>query len=85
MNSQSLQASIRNLDTAYKNFFNKQNRFPRFKSKYGKQSFKIPQNVTVGDSRLIIPKFKEGIRLNLHRKMEGEPLFATVSKSTTGK
>src|SRR5690606_7502919 len=85
VNSQSLQASIRNLDTAYKNFFNKQNKFPRFKSKYGKQSFRIPQNVSVEDSKLVIPKFKEGIKINLHRELEGEPLFATVSKSTTDK
>ena len=85
VNAQSLQASIRNLDIAYKNFFNKQNKFPRFKSKYDRQSFKVPQNVLVEDDKLVIPKFKEGIKLNLHRKMEGEPLFATISKSTTGK
>ena len=85
VNSQSLQASIRNLDIAYKNFFNKQNKFPRFKSKYDKQSFKVPQNVLIEDGKLVIPKFKEGIKLNLHRKMEGNPLFATISKSTTGK
>ena len=85
VNSQSLQASIRNLDIAYKNFFNKQNKFPRFKSKYDRQSFKVPQNVIVDDGKLIIPKFKEGIKLNPHRKMEGEPLFATISKSTTDK
>jgi len=85
VNSQSLQAAIRNLDIAYKNFFNKQNKFPRFKSKYDRQSFKVPQNVIIEDNRLVIPKFKEGIKLNLHRKMEGEPSFATISKSTTGK
>ena len=85
VNSQSLQASIRNLDIAYKNFFNKQNKFPRFKSKYDRQSFKVPQNVLVEYDKLVIPKFKEGIKLNLHREMEGSPLFATISKSTTGK
>src|SRR5690606_34825187 len=47
VNSQSLQASIRNLDSAYKNFFNKQNKFPRFKSKFDRQSFKVPQNVRI--------------------------------------
>ncbi len=85
VNSQSLQAAIRNLDIAYKNFFNKQNKFPRFKSKYDRQSFKVPQNVIVEDGKLMIPKFKEGIELNLHRQMEGNPLFASISKSTTGK
>jgi putative transposase len=85
INSQSLQSAIRNLDSAYKNFFNKQNKFPRFKSKYDKQSFKIPQNVLINEGKLIIPKFKEGIKINLHRKIDGEILFATITKSTTGK
>ncbi len=85
VNSQSLQASIRNLDIAYKSFFNKQNKFPRFKSKYDKQSFKIPQNVIVENNKLVIPKFKEGIKIRLHRELEGNPLFATISKNLTGK
>src|SRR5690606_37614904 len=85
VNSQSLQASIRNLDNAYKSFFNKQNKFPRFKSKYNRQSFKVPQNVSVEDGKLVIPKFKEGIKLKLHRQMEGKPLFATISRVATGK
>lgn len=85
VNSQSLQASIRNLDNAYKSFFKKQNKFPRFKSKYNRQSFKVPQNVSVEDGKLVIPKFKEGIKLKLHRQMEGQPLFATISRVATGK
>ena len=85
INSQSLQSAIRNLDSAYKNFFNKQNKFPRFKSKYDKQSFKIPQNALINEGKLVIPKFKEGIKINLHREIEGEILFATITKSTTGK
>lgn len=85
INSQSLQSAIRNLDSAYKNFFNKQNKFPRFKSKYDKQSFKIPQNALINEGKLVIPKFKEGIKINLHREIEGEILFATITKSTTEK
>jgi len=85
INSQSLQESLKNLDNAYKKFFKKQNKFPRFKSKYDKQSFKIPQNLSIKDGKLIIPKFKEGIKVNVHRKIEGKILFATISKSTTNK
>jgi putative transposase len=85
INSQSLQSAIRNIDSAYKNFFNKQSKFPRFKSKYDKQSFKIPQNALINEGKLVIPKFKEGIKINLHREIEGEILFATITKSTTGK
>jgi len=85
INSQSLQSSIRNLDTAYNKFFRKQTKFPRFKSKYNRQSFKIPQNVLIKDNKLNIPKFKEGIKINLHQEIEGKIMFATISKSTTSK
>ena len=85
INSQSLQSSLRNLDTAYGKFFRKQTKFPRFKSKYDKQSFKIPQFVKLENNELILPKFKSGIKINLHREIDGEVLFATISKSTTDK
>jgi putative transposase len=85
INSQSLQSSLRNLDTAYGKFFRKQSKFPKFKSKYDKQSFKIPQFVKLENNELILPKFKSGIKINLHRETNGEILFATISKSTTGK
>jgi len=84
INSQSLQSSLRNLDTAYNKFFRKQTKFPRFKSKYDRQSFTVPQFVTIEEGKLWIPKFKKGIKLNLHREIEGKILFATISKSTTG-
>ena len=84
INSQSLQSSLRNLDTAYGKFFRKQTKFPRFKSKYDRQSFKIPQSAKLENNELIIPKFKEGIKINLHREIEGNIQFATISKSTTG-
>ena len=84
INSQSLQSSLRNLDTAYTKFFRKQTKFPKFKSKYDRQSFTIPQSVTIEEGKLWIPKFKKGIEINLHREIEGKILFATISKSTTG-
>ena len=44
-----------------------------------------PQSVYIEDGKLLIPKFKKGIEINIHRKIEGKLLFATISKSTTGK
>jgi putative transposase len=85
INSQSLQSSLRNLDTSYVKFFKKQTKFPRFKSKYAKQSFKIPQYVSINDNKLIIPKFKGGIKIKLHKEISGKILFGTISKTTTGK
>ena len=85
VNSQSLQQSIQNMDTAFKGFF-KGAGFPKFKSKHrSKQSFSIPQNVIVKDNLLIIPKFKKGIEIVLHRPIKGTIKSATVSITPTGK
>jgi putative transposase len=85
VNSQSLQQSIQNMDIAFKKFF-KGAGFPKFKSKHkGKQSFSIPQNVIVENDLLIIPKFKEGINIVLHREIKGTIKSATISVTPTGK
>ena len=85
VNSQSLQQSIQNMDIAFKKFF-KGAGFPKFKSKHkGKQSFSIPQNVLVENNLLIIPKFKEGIDIVLHREIKGAIKSATISVTPTGK
>jgi len=86
INSQSLQAPIRNLDNAFKRFFKKTSGYPKFKSKWsGKQSFHIPQNIYFDDGKLSIPKFREGIKIELHRKTKGDIRFATISRRPTGK
>jgi putative transposase len=85
VNSQSLQQAIQNMDIAFKKFF-KGAGFPKFKSKHrGKQSFSIPQNVIVENDLLIIPKFKEGIKIVLHRPIKGTIKSATISRTPTGK
>ena len=86
INSQSLQAPIRNLDNAFTRFYKGQGNFPKYKSKRkGKQSFHIPQNVIVESGKLIIPKFKEGIDIVLHRETKGVIKSATISITPTGK
>lgn len=86
INSQSLQASIKHLDTAYTSFFNGIGKFPKYKSKSkNKKSFNIPQGVEIEDNRLCIPKFKKGIKIVEHRSFEGTIKQATISKTPTGK
>lgn len=85
INSQSLQQSITNLDKAYTAFFKGQNSFPKFKKKSNDGSFNIPQNVTLEGEKLIIPKFKKGIDIVLHRPTKGEIRQATISRTPTGK
>lgn len=85
INSQSLQHSLKSLDDAYKSFFKKKTRFPKFKSKHHKNSFKVPQYVKVIDGKLIIPKFKDPIKMIQDRKFKGEIRQCTLSKTPTNK
>jgi putative transposase len=52
VNSQTLQFSIRSLEVAYTNFFQKRAKFPNFKSKHSKNSFTVPQFASIADNRL---------------------------------
>lgn len=83
INSQSLQHSLKSLDDAYNSFFKKRTGFPKFKSKHIKNSFKVPQFVKVIDSKLIIPKFKDPIKIIQDRKFKGEIRQCTLSKTPT--
>lgn len=84
-NSQSLQQELKNLDTAFNRFFKKQAKLPKFHSKKtDKQSFRVPQFVSVKDGNLHFPKFREGIKVKLHREIEGEIKYATVSMNRAG-
>jgi len=86
VNSQSLQASLKDLDTAYGRFFKKQAMFPKFKSKFKSvNSFRCPQGVKIQNGKLSLPKFKDGIKIKLHRNLVGKILFATISQTLTGK
>src|SRR5713226_1901291 len=44
INSQSLQSALRNLESAFTNFKAGRTSYPRFKRKYGVQSFQCPQS-----------------------------------------
>ena len=85
INSQSLQQPIRNLDNAFTRFFKGQGNFPNFKKKSNGGSFNIPQNVSLENGQLIIPKFKKGIDVVLHRPIKGTIRQATISRTPTGK
>ena len=85
INSQTLQYSLKCLDTAYQGFFNKRTKFPNFKSKHNKNSFTIPQFLSIKKDMLYIPKFREGIEMIMERKINGVVRRATISKTPTGK
>lgn len=88
VNSQALLNSIRNLDTAYKNFFRNTHAvgFPKYKSRKSKQSFQCPQhcNVNFVKGTLTIPKAKD-IPAMLHRRFKGTVKTVTISMTPSGR
>lgn len=86
VNSQTIQFALRNLDTAYVNFFRGNAQFPKFKSRKHKNSFTIPQFGRLENNNIIIPKFKDGIKVKLDkREIKGNIGKMNITKTPTGK
>jgi len=82
--SQVLQAKIEDLEKAYKNFFAKRAKFPRFKSKRDGQSIRYPQRFKFYENFTYLPKVG-WVKTKFHRRLEGRPKNVTISKTKTGK
>ncbi|MDJ0746726.1 MAG: RNA-guided endonuclease TnpB family protein [Xenococcaceae cyanobacterium MO_167.B27] len=82
--SQVLQSTTLNLTKAFKNFFEKRAKYPRFKSYYGRQSAQYPQNCLVVEGGLKVPQVGI-IKASIHRLFQGKLKTVTISKTTTGK
>ena len=56
--SQALQQTLKDLERAFKNFFEKRADFPRFKKRGSGDSFKFPQGFEIdqGNGRIKVPK-----------------------------
>ena len=85
--SQSLQQAIRNLDTAYANFFKKGGSgFPKFKKKGCKDSFRIPtacvidyDNWTIKTAKIGVIKFYKGH----NKQIDGRIKSYTITHTST--
>ncbi|MCL4532963.1 MAG: transposase [Deltaproteobacteria bacterium] len=84
-NSQSLQASLKNLDTAFRNFFQHRAKFPNFKKKINTNSIDIPQHFTIDNNFLYIPKLKTAIKVKFHRRFYETVKSISISKTMSGK
>jgi len=82
--SQVLQQKLKDLETAYKNFFAGQAKYPNFKSKRGKQTIRYPQRFKVNGKKIYLPKVG-WVNHKQHRPLEGEMKNCTVSKTKSGK
>jgi putative transposase len=81
--SQALQQSLQNLSRAFENFFAKRGRYPRFKSKHGRQAFQYPQRVKIDGSRIYLPKVG-WVQCVVHREIIGKVKTVTVSRNACG-
>ena len=79
--SQSLQQTSLNLSRAFINFFEKRARFPRFKSKHGKQSLGFPQSVKIEGNYIKLPKVGL-VKAVFERRYEGKIKTVTVSRDS---
>ena len=88
VDSTALQQTLRDLDSAYQNFFSGRGKYPRFKRKDGKNSYRTTSSVKVTNSFISVPKvgllrYKD--RYNLEDKNILKIYNATISKSSSGK
>ena len=79
-----LQQSLKDLEAAYRNFFEGRARFPRFKKKMRRDTFRYPDPKQVrldqGNDRIFLPKLG-WVRYRNSRRVEGEIRNVTVSQS----
>ncbi|MCX2534597.1 transposase [Plesiomonas shigelloides] len=80
--SQPLQQALKDLERAYKNFFQKRASFPRFKKRGHSDSFRYPQGVKLdqANNRISLPKLG-WISYRNSREVVGEVKNVTVSQS----
>lgn len=79
------QHSLKNLDDAFRKFFKGNCRFPKFKSKKGKQSFTVhAREIRFVGKRLIIPKFPSGLKFNRELPPIEKIQSVTVTKTPSG-
>ncbi len=82
--SQTLQQVLKDLERAYKNFFEGRAAYPNFKSKHDKQAIRYPQRFKLNGKKVYLPKvgWVKGV---FHRNVEGALKNCTVSKTKSGR
>ncbi|MGR0185451.1 RNA-guided endonuclease InsQ/TnpB family protein [Azospirillum aestuarii] len=81
--SQVLQQALRNLAASFQGFFERRLKYPRFKTKHGRQSIQYPQRVKIDGSRIYLPKVG-WVTCVVHREIIGKIKTVTVSKNACG-
>jgi putative transposase len=80
--SQSLQQTSLNLSRAFINFFEQRAKFPRYKSKHGKQAVGFPQSVTINGDWIKLPKIGL-VKAVFNRRYVGTIKTVTITKDSS--
>jgi putative transposase len=84
VDSQALQQVLRDLDRAFRNFFERRAGFPKFKSrKRCRPAFRIPQRVTIMDGKIYVPKIG-WVRIRQSQDVDGTTRSATFKQDACG-
>lgn len=81
-----LQQALRDLDSAFARFFKKQAKYPKFKKKFDKQSFRLNEGDVKFDwerGRIQLPKMG-WLRMVVHHPVNGSIRNITISKTKSG-
>ena len=81
-----LQQSLRNQDAAFINFFKKRGKYPTFKSKHGRQSFRLMSTgFRIKDGQLFIAKSNIPLKIALSRPLPDQVKSITITKDAAGR
>ena len=81
-----LQQALRCQDAAFSNFFAGRAKYPNFKSKHGKQSFRLTSSgFRIKDNLLYIAKSKNPLKIALSRPLPSQINSLTISKDCSGR
>lgn len=81
-----LQQSLRNLDTAFQNFFQKRTKYPTFKSKHDNQSARYQiGGFRFKEDGLWLAKMNAPLNMRWSRKIKGAVSNVTVTKDKAGR
>ncbi|MGB3207641.1 MAG: RNA-guided endonuclease TnpB family protein [Crinalium sp.] len=79
-----LQQTLKNLESAFKNFFSKRARFPKFKTKLRAQSIRYPESCSIKNGGLKLPKLGI-VKASISKSINGKIKSVTVSQTSTDK
>ena len=81
-----LQQGLRQLNTAFKNFFEGRTKYPKFKKKSNRQSITYANSAfTWRDGKLTLAKMKEPLKIRWSRYFTGTPITVTISKELSNR